>query len=153
MLTRCYGKTTPTYVGCTVAPEWHSFMAFREWSLQNKWQLGYSLDKDYLSNGAKIYSPSTCAWVPTIVNSFILDNSAARGKLPIGVRRQRSGRYSGVACNPLTNKAEHIGVYPTINEAHLAWRARKNKHAHMLADMYPDLDPRLLEALRSRYSE
>lgn len=38
MLARCYSETmllkNPSYVGCSVAPEWHYLMAFRAWMEQ-----------------------------------------------------------------------------------------------------------------------
>lgn len=154
MLTRCYSHRykalRPTYEDCSVVPEWHSFMAFRSWMMTQDWH-GNQLDKDLLSNGVKIYSPSVCIFVSSQLNGFILDCAAARGDHPVGVSYQiRIGRYIAQCCNPFTGKCEYLGVFSCSQEAHEAWMARKHKYACRLAEMQSD--PRLAAALRTRYS-
>jgi len=72
MLRRCYdAKTqmrTPTYIGCSVAKEWHNFQNFAKWCEENHFD-GADLDKDILVEGNKIYSPSTCKFVTHQENS------------------------------------------------------------------------------------
>ena len=43
------------------------------------------LDKDILFKGNKIYSPSTCIYVPHRINSLFTKSDSARGDYPIGV--------------------------------------------------------------------
>lgn len=68
MLGRCYSKAVqkkqPTYVGCSVCPEWLDFQNFAEWfySQPNHEDSSYALDKDICGNGL-LYSPSTCVLV------------------------------------------------------------------------------------------
>lgn len=72
MMARCYGKSThkrqPTYVGCSVHPEWHSFTNFRSWMVEQDWK-GKALDKDYKVEGNRVYGPDTCTWLTGKQNS------------------------------------------------------------------------------------
>lgn len=51
MLQRCYSEKRlikdPSYVGCSVHPDWHRFMNFRSWMEKQDWE-GMELDKDIL---------------------------------------------------------------------------------------------------------
>lgn len=71
MMARCYGKSThkrqPTYVGCSVHPDWHSFMNFRSWMEKQDWK-GKALDKDYKVEGNRVYGPDTCTWLTRLQN-------------------------------------------------------------------------------------
>ncbi|MEE7538865.1 hypothetical protein G8O18_14125 [Enterobacter kobei] len=142
-------KKYPTYVGTQLDPEWLSFMAFRSWCLLNGWRSDYQLDKDFISD-SKIYGPDTCAFIPSNVNTFIIERGAARGEYPIGVSRF-GNKLQSHCCNPFAKKQEWLGYFATPEEAHLAWKQKKHEHALALADMYPDLDPRVLHALRTKY--
>lgn len=88
MLLRCYSPKChvkqPTYIGCTVVEEWKSFMTFRSWMEEQKWQ-GNHLDKDIIYPDNKIYSPDNCCFVPKPINNLLTDSAAARGDLPQGV--------------------------------------------------------------------
>lgn len=126
MITRCYAEKRPlssyTYTGCTVAPEWHSFMHFRSWWLQH-YKDGFQLDKDLLIVGNKVYSADTCIFVPQWLNSFTVACGAARGELPIGVtiaKGQRSKPYQA-RCRGGAEGYKHLGIYATPEEAHQAW--------------------------------
>ena len=66
MLARCYSgdyqKKNPSYIGCSVADEWHNFQNFAKW-LDDNGAMSldyYEIDKDELSVDKKIYSPETC---------------------------------------------------------------------------------------------
>lgn len=153
MLNRCYSAKWhdqfPTYTGCTVDPEWHSFMAFRAWMLSQDWE-GKQLDKDILFPGNKVYGPDSCVFVSSQLNSFMIDCCAARGKWPIGVCwAERAGKFIALCRNPFTGKRGHLGYFTDPFEAHEAWRAKKHEYACRYADM--QTDPRIAEALKSRY--
>ena len=151
MLERCYSSALqarrPTYIGCTVTPEWLSFSAFKSWMEQQPWE-GNELDKDILFPGNKMYSADSCAFVPSALNKFLNDNGAARGALPIGVSMNK-GRYMAQCRNPVTAKRETLGSFGTPTEAHAAWRKRKHELACQWADMQDD--PRIAKALRERF--
>lgn len=154
MIKRCYSKAEqaqhPTYIGCSVAPEWHSFSEFREWMLMQDWE-GKHLDKDILFPGNKVYSPCTCIFASRQLNNFITDRRASRGEWPIGVCWHKdSGKFTAYCKNPYTGKQEHLGYFTEPDAAHEAWRARKHQHALRYADM--QTDQRIARALRARYA-
>jgi len=153
IMQRVYSTTLhnkwPTYIGTQIHTDWLSFMNFRSWCLKNGWRSSYHIDKDYISN-SKLYGPDTCAFIPSIVNSFITDASANRGSCPIGVDLY-GNRFRSHCSNPFTKKYEYLGIFQTQEEAHNAWKQKKHQHALALANMFPDLDPRVLQSLRTRY--
>lgn len=75
MFTRCYDSKyqikQPTYIGCTVHPEWHNFQNFAKWYEENYIE-NFHLDKDILVPGNKIYGPDTCCFVPQVINNLFI---------------------------------------------------------------------------------
>ena len=70
----------------------------------------------------------------------------------IGVSWNKSaGKYQAECSNPFICKSEYLGIFTDELEAHLTWKARKHELACMLADSEYCNDPRLAEALRTRY--
>jgi hypothetical protein len=136
MLQRCYGKSNfpskPAYKECVVCEEWHSFLKFREWFDENYIE-GYFLDKDVLIKGNKIYSPNTCSYIPSFINTLLVNCRSARGKHPIGVHKQKYGFYA-----KLFKKGElqYIGFYKNEEEAFLAYKKEKEKYIKEVADDY-----------------
>lgn len=69
MIARCYDRKTqdkhPTYKGCLVCVEWHSYQSFAGWYDANypKDGLDYDLDKDIKLLGNTMYSPEACLFV------------------------------------------------------------------------------------------
>ena len=155
MLFRCYSPSvlakSPCYSGCSVCDEWLSFSAFHEWFEGQHKEPGWHLDKDLLTPGNKCYSPDSCIFVPQAVNSFTTDNRAKRGDCLIGVNwHKRDKRYRSQCKNPFTGADEHLGYFTNEQEAHFAWKRRKHELACQLAETAHD--PRLAEALRTRYT-
>lgn len=152
MLERCYDAKyqaiKPTYLDCLVATEWHSFMAFKSWMEKQDWQ-GKELDKDLLFVGNKVYSPETCVFVDRITNSFTTDSIASRGPYPLGVAQISGNKFRSQCNNPFTKKYEHLGYFNCPNEAHQAWRKRKQELAVSLS--YLQSDPKVALALSTRY--
>ena len=77
MFVRCYDEKfqekQPTYIGCSVSDDFCNFQNFAEWYNKNKYECRYplELDKDFLYEGNKEYSPSTCCLIPKEINSLI----------------------------------------------------------------------------------
>jgi hypothetical protein len=147
MLSRCYGSKyqakRPTYIGCMVCEEWHSFMAFRAWMMKHDWA-GKHLDKDLLSAGNKAYSPDYCIFVFSQINTLLLDNSADRGEWPIGVCWNVGVEKFIARCN-INGKTKHLGVFTDHHQAHRAWQAFKIKAIQQAA--VGQTDAQLIAAL------
>lgn len=155
MLSRCYSSTyqdrKPTYVGCIVTDDWHTFSVFKSWMMAQDWE-GNQLDKDLLSEGNKIYSPETCIFVTQMVNSFTTDCGASRGDYLIGVNWDKGrSKFKSRCSNPFTKKQESLGYFTCEQEANQAWINRKLELARELASIQTDL--RVAKALIDRYSK
>lgn len=148
-----FKKRQPAYKDCTVCSEWKYLSNFIEWvdSQPNKnWQ-NCSLDKDFLSEGNKIYSPETCVYIPQGLNVFI--SKGVRGECLLGVRPTGNvtNPYNANCKNPFDIGGKSwIGVFTTELEAHKAWQAKKHEYACKLADLQDD--PRISKVLRERYA-
>ena len=154
MLERCYSKklleSYPTYIGTSVCNEWLYATEFKKWMEKQDWS-GKCLDKDIIVPRSKLYSPDTCAFVLQATNKFVTASDASRGSYPIGVSLfKRTGKYSAKCQNSFTGKLEHLGYFPTQEEAHEGWRKRKHELAQLVATT--ETDPRVVEALKKRYS-
>ena len=154
MLQRCCSKKflerNPSYIGTSVCSEWLYATAFKKWMEQKDWH-GKCLDKDIIVPGSKLYSPETCSFVLKATNSFVTARDASRGDYPIGVHLcKRTGKYLARCKNLFTGKNEHLGYFSTPEEAHEAWRKRKHELAQLVAAT--ESDPRIVAALKKRYS-
>ena len=154
MLERCYSEkyleSHPSYIGTIVCREWLYASEFKKWMEQQEWQ-GKSLDKDIIVPGSKLYSPETCAFVLKATNLFVTARDACRWDYPIGVDLFKpTGRYRAQCRNPFTRKQENLGLFATQEEAHEVWRKRKHELAQLVAAK--ESDPRVVEALKKRYS-
>ena len=154
MLERCYSKKSlesyPSYIGTSVCSEWLYASEFKKWMEQQDCE-GKSLDKDIIVPGNKLYSPETCSFVLPATNNFVTASDARRGDYPTGVNLcKRTGKYRARCRNPFSEKQEHLGYFSTPEEAHEAWRKRKHEIAQLVAAT--EADPRVVEALKKRYS-
>lgn len=154
MLTRCYSSKfqcrRPSYIDCSVTPEWHSLSVFREWMQMQPWE-GNHLDKDILVPGNKVYGPDTCIFVSRALNNFMTDHGSSSGEWPLGVTwDKRDRKFIAACCNPFTRKRENLGGFDSPDDAHEAWRQRKHQHACTYADLQED--PRVAQALRARFA-
>ena len=133
MLCRCYAdKFTvrrPTYVGCSVCPEWHLFSNFKRWfDVQDS--KGKQLDKDLLIPGNKVYSPSTCCFIIARVKSVL--SGPKIGKYPRGVTwRIREQKYSAqMSCK---GPKRHLGYFDNMYLAHHTYMQAKADYIDSLA--------------------
>lgn len=154
MLSRCYDvkflKKNPSYVGVLCSDSWLLASEFKSWMEQQDW-VGKQLDKDILVFGNRLYSRDTCAFVTKLTNNFVLDSKASRGIHPIGVNLHKAtGKFVAQCRNPWENRQEHLGLFHTPEEAHEAWRKRKHELAQLVAAT--ESDPRVVGALKKRYS-
>lgn len=152
MMQRCYSvkfqKKKPTYIGCTVADEWHDFQCFAEWFYsQEDSDKSYALDKDLLFPNNKTYSPDTCVFIPQELNKLLCDRKAARGKLPQGVTFHIAGNKY-MATISINAKTEYLGSYHTPDEAYKAYRLAKEDYVKKKAiEWRHEIDERVFQAL------
>lgn len=126
MLQRCYSSEcqirNKTYVGCTVCEEWLLFSNFKQWFDENYIE-GYELDKDILVEGNKVYSPDTCRFVPSYINTLLVQCNSARGDLPLGVTRNNKS-YMTQCSNSMGIRVTK--TFKTIPEAQ-SWYSETKK--------------------------
>lgn len=157
MIMRCYSEkfkeSRPTYEHATVCEEWKTYSNFRDWcKLQD--HEGKHMDKDLLIEGNTVYSAETVCFIPPELNAFFTDRKRFTSA-SVGVRQVSNGKYVSRVMNPFTDKRENLGTFVSLLEASEAWRKRKNELANQWADLLEKdgFDPRIIEALRRRYSE
>lgn len=109
MIGRCYSPVTqskqPTYIGCTVAKEWHNFQNFAKWYVENhpKGDVRYHLDKDKLVEGNKVYSPQNCCFITQGENTRI----ASENKIPYLMVNKYTGELG--ICKSITDFSKRAG--------------------------------------------
>lgn len=129
MLTRCYDKNyqakRPTYKGCSVCDEWLLFSNFKSWMIKQNWEDNH-LDKDLLIKGNKLYSPSTCLFVSSHINTLLSDNKKRRGAHPQGVTYHKIAKKFQAQCQR-KGKVKCLGFFDSEKEAHEAYKTFKYK--------------------------
>ena len=158
MLKRCYSTTykkrRPTYEGCEVSNNFKSYEYFYEWC--NK-QIGFSnqggenpfhLDKDLLIKGNKVYSESTCVFLPQEINSLLVKSTSSRGKHPIGVSWSNTNKAFVAQVSKNKGKQEWLGTFNTELEAFNAYKEAKEAFIKEQAEKYKSqIDLRAYNAL------
>jgi len=150
MLKRCYGNDIPAnYIDCEVCSEWKYIDNFSRWFdtqiVQDNWQL----DKDLLVKGNTVYSPSTCVFLPKVINTFLTDRANHRGDYPIGVTyHERIDKYQASCCE--RGHQNYLGVYKTAEEAFFVYKKEKERLAKVLAEEWKGIiDEKAYNALIS----
>ena len=156
MLERCYSdnfkKRRPTYEGCEVSDSFKSYEYFYEWC--NK-QIGFDnedwqLDKDLLVKGNKVYSESTCVFLPREINQILVKREASRGEHLIGVYWNKKDKAFIAQVSKSKGKQEHLGSFKTELEAFKAYKTAKESFVKEQADKWKDkIGTRAYEALMS----
>jgi len=141
MLKRCYDPKylakQPTYTDCEVSENFKNFQFFAEWchSQVGFGLKGWHLDKDILVKGNKVYSESTCAFVPSPINGLIIQCNAKRGVYPIGVSfDKQTGKYLSQCRSE--GKGRHVGRFNTIEEAFAAYKVVKESEVKRVANQF-----------------
>lgn len=132
MLERCYSKEYqerfPYYIGVTVCEEWLDFGVFNKWFDENYVE-GCKLDKDLLQENIenKVYSPSTCIFIPPFINSFIFNKYKTNTSGYIGVSWNKPSKQWMVTIRDLDKCVNvNLGRYNNIEDAKNAYiEARK----------------------------
>jgi len=137
MLERCYSESRlerhPSYIGCEVSEEWKYYPNFLKF-YEDNYREGYQLDKDLLIQNNKIYSKETCRFVPQTINLLILQRTADRGQLPIGVNYKRGSKRPYQVRIRVLGKSKYIGIFSTPEEAFYAYKEFKEAHVKEVAE-------------------
>jgi hypothetical protein len=133
MLRRCYSdrfvKIHTSYKNTNVCESWHSFQNFAKWYLENYNEStmdGWSLDKDFLSDSIKTYSPKTCCFLPIEVNTINLNN-ISKTDLPLGVYKKHTRFISTISGKYFKTKEDAFNDYAFFKEKHVYEIAAKYK--------------------------
>ena len=123
----------PEYKDVNICEEWLHFKNFMTW-LQSqpnydKWKIGgrsWTIDKDIIHKGNKIYSPDNCCLVPNNVNVLFTNRKNHRGTPAPGVNYAKwMNRYRAAVNNPLLCKTVQLGSYKTLQEAFEVYKKTK----------------------------
>ena len=154
MLERCYSdsyqKKRPTYKGCKVSDNFKSYEYFYEWchSQIGFGVDGFELDKDLLIKGNKVYSESTCVFIPSEINLLLVKREASRGEHPIGVYWSKTNKAFIAQINKNKGMQEKLGLFKTELEAFNAYKQAKEAFIKEQANKWKDkIDERTYEAL------
>lgn len=144
-----YKEKYPTYKDVVVCEEWYNFQNFAKWYednwkpyMDNTWHL----DKDILIKGNKMYSPTTCTFVPDKINTVIQTNKNQRGNLPIGV-----GKKGNKFITQFTKKGQHVslGSFNTPEEAFESYKIAKENYVKELGEIFKDkIDSRIYNMMQ-----
>ena len=154
MLVRCYSNTYkkkyPTYEGCEVSDNFKSYEYFYEWCHK---QIGFNnegwhLDKDLLIKGNKVYSETTCVFLPNEINSLLTRREALRGEHLIGVCWCKRDKVFRAQVNKNKGKQKNLGSFNTELEAFNAYKQAKESFVKEQANKWKgEIDERAYEAL------
>jgi hypothetical protein len=157
VLERCYCEKRkeifPTYKDCTLYDDWHNFQNFAAWNDQNYYEINgekMNLDKDILVKGNKVYSPETCIFVPSRINTLFINRKLDRGNFPIGVFKVKSTGKFRMQLN-LKDKRISKGDYNTPEEAFLVYKSLKENYIKEVAGEYKDKIPEKLYSAMTKY--
>ena len=158
MLTRCYSNTYkkkyPTYEGCEASDNFKSYEYFYEWCHK---QIGFGvdgngnsfqLDKDLLIKGNRVYSETTCVFLPNEINSLLTRREALRGEHLIGVYWCKSDKVFRAQVNKGKGKRDYLGHFKTEIEAFNAYKQAKESFIKEQAEKWKGkIDDRAYKAL------
>lgn len=146
LLTRAYSEkyhsVQPTYKDVSVCEEWLNFQNFAKWcyskpffDMKDEKGKVYQLDKDILIRGNKTYSPNTCCFIPSCINSLFTKGNAVRGKLPIGVYQLKGSKTFRVMLSESSNK-KYLGTFDTPEKAFAVYKDTKERHIKEVAEKW-----------------
>ena len=135
------------YKDCIIDPSWLVLANFNDWFKSQVHNKGYHLDKDLLFKGNKVYSPSTCVFVPQEINKLLTCRANGRGKYPLGVSYKTSNlKYD--AKISIDSRTKHLGLFDYPEDAFYAYKKAKEEYAKVLAERWKEyIDSRAYEAL------
>ena len=129
-----------TYNNCFVNEEWYCFKNYRDWHIENYYEVPgeiMHLDKDLLIKGNKEYGPNTCCFLPQRINSIF------RKTTNIQERSDRPGKYRVVYNKMINGKSKRIdlGTFNDRDKAVLIYKEAKEAYIKEVADEYIEYLP------------
>ena len=161
MLQRCYDEKVwarhQTYKDCKVSENFKNYSFFYEWC---RGQVGFGavddgchqfqLDKDLLIKGNKIYSETTCVFLPKEINKALSTNKSQRGNCIIGVCYDSERSKFRAKLTKVNKKYNYLGRFDTEIEDFNAYKVAKELYVKELANKWKDqIDERAYYALMS----
>lgn len=160
MLQRVYDSKkhieSPTYKNCSVSDNFKYFPYFKSWCNNqvgfNKFSsdgLPYTLDKDILVKGNKVYSEDTCCFVPHKINTLLTKCNSSRGGNLIGVYHNKTKNiFTASLC--IDMKQKFLGNFKTEVEAFLAYKVAKEAYIKEITKSYENqISERVYNSLMS----
>ena len=135
MLARAYSGKRSAYENVLVCQEWLTFSSFRSWMETQDW-LGKDLDKDIVSPGNKLYSPSTCCFVAPEINSLLVGQGTSNCSAQGVTYNKTDNRYISRVSENGTIK--YLGCFTSHESAHAAYAINKSKHLTTIAHQQAD---------------
>jgi len=152
ILCRCYDEAelikNPSYRGCEVDKKWHNFQNFAEW-MTNKYNPDtmkrWELDKDILVKGNRVYSESTCCFVPKVINILFQTQPFKKSKLPLGITK--NGKKYMVRISEGKNRPS-LGNFSDLNKACSVYKQALEAKMKRVADEWkPLIEPEVYQAM------
>lgn len=142
-----FQKKNKSYIGCSVSSEWLNFQKYADFYKNNYYEIEdqvTNLDKDLLVKNNKIYSSSTCIFVPKFINNLFVTHNRQRGLYPIGVYFNKvSGKFIA-QCNIGTGTQKNLGLFNTPEKAFQTYKEFKESYIKQVADEYKNKIPKKL---------
>ena len=106
------------------------------------------MDKDLLVKGNKVYSESTCVFIPVEINLLLNKCEASRGEHLIGVNWCKRDKAFKAMVNKNKGRSEHLGCFKTEIEAFNAYKVAKESFIKEQANKWKSqIDERAYNAL------
>ena len=148
LLTRCYSKgANLVYKDCYVCDEWLTFSNFKSWMETQNWK-GRQLDKDLVVRGNKLYSPATCVFITSRVNTFLAISvaSSRKGNQPLGVYYHKRDKKFIAKCGDGSKGNSHICGY--FDDSFVAHRSYQQRRLEIITNFITDeTDERVIKGL------
>lgn len=141
ILRRCYNIKYGQYHryggrGVTVCKKWYNFQTFADWAVlqPNYNKKGFDLDKDLRIKDSKEYSPYTCSFVPSKVNTLLITSGKTRGRYPVGVYYRKDRKKYRAYCSNGVGKSIDLGCHSTPEQAFQAYKFYKEALIKQVAE-------------------
>lgn len=134
MLSRCYYDNHQQAYNqdAKVCDDWLNYQNFANWCKNTRPSSTHELDKDL--SGTTIYSPETCNWLPSRINSLINIKRKKASGLPAGVLKEKNKFRA--RCSDTVGVQRSLGYFDSPEEAFVAYWTFKKSILIELANKY-----------------